>query len=116
MRSSGDERTSSGGHLPCGGPEAKRAQAVAHALMCCSIELVNGSTAISEWANDARLDRFYAGTPLLFTREVRLGGLCLLDTEPREFSQAERAALTGMADEVMFHILERELRNCAHLQ
>src|SRR5688500_16032849 len=54
--------------------------------------------------------RFYAGAPLIFTREVRLGGLCLLDTEPREFSQAERAALTGMADEVMFHILERELR------
>jgi GAF domain-containing protein len=55
--------------------------------------------------------RFYAGAPLTFTREVRLGGFCLLDTEPREFSTDERADLAAMADEVMFRILERELRN-----
>jgi GAF domain-containing protein len=55
--------------------------------------------------------RFYAGAPLMFTREVRLGGFCLLDTEPREFSPAERADLATMADEVMFRILERELSN-----
>ena len=60
--------------------------------------------------------RFYAGAPLIFTREVRLGGLCLLDTKPREFSLAEQADLIATADEVMFRILERELRNCAHLQ
>jgi GAF domain-containing protein len=57
--------------------------------------------------------RFYAGAPLIFTREVRLGGLCLLDTEPREFSPSERADLAAMADEVMFRIFERELRHVA---
>ena len=57
--------------------------------------------------------RLYAGAPLIFTREVRLGGFCLLDTEPREFSPSERADLTTMADEVMFRILERELRHVA---
>ncbi len=54
--------------------------------------------------------RFYAGAPLNFTREVRLGGLCLLDTEPREFSLTEQADLATRADEVMFRILRRELR------
>ena len=60
--------------------------------------------------------RFYAGVPLIYAREVRLGGLCLLDTKPREFSPSEQTELVTMADEVMFRILERELRNCAHLQ
>jgi GAF domain-containing protein len=57
--------------------------------------------------------RFYAGAPLIYTREIRLGGLCLLDPEPREFSAAEKVDLAVMADEVMFRILERELRPAA---
>lgn len=60
--------------------------------------------------------RFYAGAPLIYSREVRLGGLCLLDTEPREFSPKDRMELADLADEVMFRILERELRSATHLQ
>jgi GAF domain-containing protein len=60
--------------------------------------------------------RFYAGAPLLYSRAVRLGGLCLLDTEPREFLSSEQTELAELADEVMFRILERELQNVAHLQ
>ncbi len=44
--------------------------------------------------------RFYAGAPLTFRREVRLGALCLLHPEPRSFSLGERAELQEMADRV----------------
>ncbi len=42
--------------------------------------------------------RFYAGAPLVFEEEVRLGALCLLDREPRQFSLGDRAELLEMAD------------------
>jgi GAF domain-containing protein len=53
--------------------------------------------------------RFYAGAPLIYTRDLRLGGLCLLGTEPRDLSARDRADLVEMADEVMMLILEREM-------
>jgi GAF domain-containing protein len=53
--------------------------------------------------------RFYAGAPLIYMRDIRLGGLCLLDTRPRDFSQDERAALADMAEEVMILLIEHEL-------
>lgn len=57
--------------------------------------------------------RFYAGAPLVFTREIRLGGLCLLDPEPRELAPPGPAELAALADEAMFCILDRELRHAA---
>ncbi|MFC1456484.1 GAF domain-containing protein [Microvirga arabica] len=33
--------------------------------------------------------RFYAGAPLIYEGDVRLGSLCLLDTKPRSFSRGE---------------------------
>ena len=42
--------------------------------------------------------RFYAGAPLIFQEEVRLGALCLLDDAPRQFSLGDRAELQEMAD------------------
>ena len=53
--------------------------------------------------------RFYAGAPLIYMRDIRLGGLCLLDTKPREFTPGEQAELAEMADEVMLVILEQEM-------
>ncbi len=53
--------------------------------------------------------RFYAGAPLIYMRNIRLGGLCVLDTQTREFTSDERAELAEMADEVMFSILEQEM-------
>ena len=59
--------------------------------------------------------RFYAGAPLIFTRDVRLGGLCLLDTEPRKFSGGEKQELAELADEAMFRILELQLQQVDRL-
>lgn len=53
--------------------------------------------------------RFYAGAPLIYMRDIRLGGLCVLDTTPREFTSDEQAELADMADEVMVCILEQEM-------
>ena len=44
--------------------------------------------------------RFYAGAPLVFGQEVRLGALCLLHPKPRTFSLGDRAELQEMADRV----------------
>jgi GAF domain-containing protein len=54
--------------------------------------------------------RFYAGAPLIYMRNIRLGGLCVLDTQPREFGPDEQAELADMADEAMFCILEQEMQ------
>jgi GAF domain-containing protein len=53
--------------------------------------------------------RFYAGAPLIYMRDIRLGGLCLLDTRPREFAANDRAELSDMAEEVMILLIEHEL-------
>jgi GAF domain-containing protein len=53
--------------------------------------------------------RFYAGAPLIYMRDLRLGGLCLLDTRPRNLGTAEQTELAQMADEVMMLILEHEM-------
>lgn len=52
--------------------------------------------------------RFYAGAPLIYLREIRLGALCLLDPQPREFSLGDKAELMQMADEVVSVIMEHE--------
>ena len=53
--------------------------------------------------------RFYAGAPLIYMRDIRLGGLCLLDTRARDLSLEERAVLAYMAEEVMMLLIENEL-------
>ncbi len=42
-------------------------------------------------------------------RDIRLGGLCLLDTKPRDLSALDRAELAIMADEVIMLILQHEM-------
>ena len=51
--------------------------------------------------------RFYAGAPLIYLRDIRLGALCLLDLEPREFSLGDRAELVQMSDEVVSIIMRQ---------
>jgi GAF domain-containing protein len=56
--------------------------------------------------------RFYAGAPLVYLQDVRLGALCLLDPKPRqlaEFTLGAKAELVGMADEVVSVIVRQEL-------
>lgn len=62
--------------------------------------------------------RFYAGAPLHYVRNIRLGALCLLDTRPRDLSDAERTDLERMAEAVSGAIVsrafERIARSLAH--
>jgi GAF domain-containing protein len=45
--------------------------------------------------------RFYAGAPLRTSAGLTLGSLCVIDMEPREFSDEERVRLQNMADDLM---------------
>lgn len=55
--------------------------------------------------------RFYAGAPLIYLRQLRLGALCLLDPRPREFTLGDKAELALMAEEVVSVIVEREFND-----
>lgn len=48
--------------------------------------------------------RFYAGCPLRYLDDSRLGALCIIDTKPREFEPGDIDALKDLAE-----IAEREL-------
>jgi predicted PurR-regulated permease PerM/GAF domain-containing protein len=51
--------------------------------------------------------RFYAGAPLRTSTGLALGSLCVIDMEPREFSDEDRVRLQQMADDLMAE-LERD--------
>jgi GAF domain-containing protein len=57
--------------------------------------------------------RFYAGAPLIYRQDVRLGALCLLDTRPRGFSLGDQAELAEMADQGVGVIISRALNGSA---
>jgi predicted PurR-regulated permease PerM/GAF domain-containing protein len=48
--------------------------------------------------------RFYAGAPLRASSGLVIGSLCVIDTRPREFPDADRRRLQQMADELMAEI------------
>jgi GAF domain-containing protein len=45
--------------------------------------------------------RFYAGVPLLFGENIRLGSFCLIDTVPRDFSRDDVKRLEKFASRVI---------------
>ncbi len=51
--------------------------------------------------------RFYAGAPLTYQEDIRLGSLCLIDRKPRTFSMGDRAELMMLADTVVSIIVAR---------
>lgn len=51
--------------------------------------------------------RFYAGAPLVTPEKARLGSLCVIDREPRQFDERQKAILQSLAGLVM---KEMELR------
>jgi GAF domain-containing protein len=53
--------------------------------------------------------RFYAGAPLVYSRSIRLGSFCLIDTEPRLFSRGDRAELAVIADRATMAIVSRAI-------
>jgi GAF domain-containing protein len=54
--------------------------------------------------------RFYAGAPLVTADGLNIGTLCIVDKEPREFSDADRKMLVNLASIVMDEIELRYLR------
>lgn len=59
--------------------------------------------------------RFYAGKPLVNPDGYRLGTLCTIDVEPREFSQEQQFALETLAKQVV-KLLDLRLQNIEHKQ
>jgi GAF domain-containing protein len=55
--------------------------------------------------------RFYAGAPLIYLRQLRLGALCLLDPQAREFTLGDKAELAHMAEQVVSVIVECEFKD-----
>jgi GAF domain-containing protein len=53
--------------------------------------------------------RFYAGAPLAYEGEVRLGSLCIMDHKPRTLTRGEQAELAMFADYVSSVIASRAL-------
>jgi predicted PurR-regulated permease PerM/GAF domain-containing protein len=53
--------------------------------------------------------RFYAGAPLRTSPGVVVGALCVIDTKPRDFSEADRLRLQATADELMKDIEQRTM-------
>jgi GAF domain-containing protein len=45
--------------------------------------------------------RFYAGAPLRTSSGVIIGALCVIDTKPREFAEADQRKLQKMGDDLM---------------
>ena len=48
--------------------------------------------------------RFYAGAPLIIRANVRVGTLCIIDSQPREFSDEELAVLRELANVVQYEL------------
>ncbi|GGY71806.1 PAS domain-containing protein [Marinobacter zhanjiangensis] len=53
---------------------------------------------------DAPHIRFYAGAPLLSSEGHRVGTLCLIDSQPRQLSEADQEILRDLADSVSHEI------------
>lgn len=57
--------------------------------------------------------RFYAGAPLIYVNNIRLGAFCLIDTTPRaEFRLGDQAELAEYAERAS-HLLIQHLRSTA---
>lgn len=87
----------------------------------CSHTILSDDVLVVE---DARLDprfanhdlvtkppfvRFYAGAPIIFDREIRVGSVCIADHEPRSLNLGQRIVLRNLAEIAMteMRLLER---------
>jgi GAF domain-containing protein len=55
--------------------------------------------------------RFYAGAPLKSPEGYKIGTICIVDREPRRFSEADLALLESLASAVMNELEERKPLN-----
>ena len=58
--------------------------------------------------------RFYAGAPLKTSEGLNIGSLCIVDKEPREFSETDQKMLENLAaivmDEIELRYLKRKVK------
>jgi PAS domain S-box-containing protein len=74
----------------------------AHTIMAGEVLIVPDATKDERFRHNALVTgpphiRFYAGAPLSTTDGFRIGTLCVIDTVPRDFSDADAAVLTDLA-------------------
>ena len=78
--------------------------------------VVEDTTLDPRFSGDPRF-RFYAGIPLAAPGGQRVGTLCILDVEPREFSDADRTLLRDLALWVQKEMnVDEELERAAEVQ
>ena len=53
--------------------------------------------------------RFYAGSPLFFGDNIRLGAFCLIDTKPRAFADADVVKLQKYAKRIVGHLWRHDM-------
>lgn len=81
----------------------------AYAILSDDALVVEDATADPRFAHNPLVTgepgiRFYAGAPLVVRSGIRLGTLCIIDTKPRTFSEAQRTQLEDLARIVVAHI------------
>jgi GAF domain-containing protein len=85
-----------------------------HAILTSEVMVVQNAKADPRFKDNALVTgppyiRFYAGAPLTYEGDVRLGSLCLIDQKPRSFSKGEQAELMMLAEHVVSIILARSM-------
>jgi len=88
-----------------------------HTILQDDLMVVEDTHEDGRFADSDRLDeldiRAYAGVPLETPRGTAIGAYCMTNSEPRSFSDAERADLRLFADEAMEQLeLRRQLNEC----
>ncbi len=74
----------------------------AHTIMSDEVLVIEDAQADDRFAanplvvGEPRI-RFYAGAPIVYAPELRLGSVCVVDRNPRSFSAAERRMLASYA-------------------
>ena len=76
-----------------------------HAILGSGVFVVNDTLEDERFADNPLVSanphiRFYAGCPLQLGRDLTLGTLCIIDTQPREFSRQDAQLLGDLARQV----------------
>ena len=88
----------------------------AHAILDDQLFIVEDSTKDPRFADNPLATgvphvKFYAGAPLVISKNVRLGTLCVIDDHPRSLSQQQKSALQALARQVVSQLeLRRSLK------
>ncbi len=94
-------------------PETPRCDAFcAYSILEPPVFVVNDATMDERFAGNPLVVgapdiRFYAGAVVSSPDGLPIGTLCVIDREPREFSDVDRLSLRGLAGDIERHIVER---------